>query len=177
MCSQLGVNEDDSIATNQVPEFLNRLHSKINPQIIQKADLGCELYDDLTQFGAVNVKQIIQWNNSVSYIYKIIEHLIQTFPEVEISEYWGNTYQLKIPKQDNVTIGYLFGLFDDIQSDCKISEYSISQTSMEQIFNNFANQDDFDNQREGESLNKNMNHKPVIKVTADVLNRNFSSRI
>ncbi len=71
----------------------------------------------------------------------------------------------------------MFGLFDDIQVSCKISEYSISQTSMEQIFNNFANQDDFDNQREGESLSKNVNHKPVIKVTADVLSRNFSSRI
>ncbi len=131
----------------------------------------------MVQFGSVNVKQLIQWNSTTYFIYKIIEHLIHTFPEVEISEYWGNTFQLKIPKQDNVTIGYLFGLFDNIQADCKISEYSISQTSMEQIFNNFANQDDFDTQRVGESLSRTVNHKPVIKVNTEVLNKNFSSRV
>jgi hypothetical protein len=40
--------------------------------------------------------------------------------------------------RDNYSIGYLFGLFEDIKEQFFISEYSVSQTSLEQIFNNFA---------------------------------------
>ncbi len=40
--------------------------------------------------------------------------------------------------RDNYSIGYLFGLMEDIKNDYDFSEYQVSQTTLEQIFNNFA---------------------------------------
>ena len=41
-------------------------------------------------------------------------------------------------EEDNKSIGYLFGLFETHKDECHITEYSIQQTSLEQIFNKFA---------------------------------------
>jgi len=40
--------------------------------------------------------------------------------------------------RDEFSIGYLFGMMEDIKAEYQISEYSVSQTTLEQIFNNFA---------------------------------------
>ena len=42
--------------------------------------------------------------------------------------------------RETKTIGYLFGLIEDRKNDFSIAEYSVSQTSLEQIFQSFANQ-------------------------------------
>jgi hypothetical protein len=39
-----------------------------------------------------------------------------------------------------MTIGYLFGVIEDAKEGLGISEYTLSQTTLEQIFNMFANQ-------------------------------------
>lgn len=46
--------------------------------------------------------------------------------------------------RDNYSIGYLFGLMEDIQQPYDISEYSVTQTTLEQIFNMFAKQAEID---------------------------------
>jgi hypothetical protein len=40
--------------------------------------------------------------------------------------------------RDNYSIGYLFGLMEGLQNQFNISEYSVTQTTLEQIFNKFA---------------------------------------
>jgi len=97
---------------------------------------------------------------------------LETVSQIEIIEYWGNTYQLRISKKENISIGFLFGFFDEIQTKFRISEYSVSQTSMEQIFNNFANQDDFGNNvNEEKSANLNKNHKPKLNFNKTTLSQ------
>ena len=54
-------------------------------------------------------------------------------------EQCGDFYKLRVPKE-NKTIGWLFGQIEDKKKDLGIQEYSISQTSLEQIFQMFANQ-------------------------------------
>jgi hypothetical protein len=54
-----------------------------------------------------------------------------------VIEHINNTYKLKVTK-DNYSIGYLFGFMEDIKAEYEVSEYSVSSTSLEQIFNNFA---------------------------------------
>jgi len=43
--------------------------------------------------------------------------------------------------KDGYSIGYLFGQMEEIKDTFSISEYSVSQTSLEQIFNIFARED------------------------------------
>ena len=61
---------------------------------------------------------------------KIINILARIFKKVELIEQCADFYKLKVPKAD-VTIGYLFGLIEDKKDYCNISEYSVTQTSLE----------------------------------------------
>ena len=84
--------------------------------------------------------------NLVQYLFiqqngiRIIENLARIFESVELLEQCADFYKLKVPRGD-VTIGYLFGLIEDQKADVNISEYSVTQTSLEQIFQNFAQQE------------------------------------
>ena len=61
------------------------------------------------------------------------------FDQVEILEHCSDFYKFRVPKEKR-TIGFLFGMIEDRKGEFDISEYSVSQTSLEQIFQNFANQ-------------------------------------
>ena len=63
----------------------------------------------------------------------VIDILARIFKKVEMIEQCADFYKLKVPKED-ITIGYLFGLIEEKKNDCNISEYSVTQTSLEQIF-------------------------------------------
>lgn len=67
----------------------------------------------------------------------LIEKFENMFQQVEVIEHYSNSYLIKVSK-DNYSIGYLFGMMEDIKGTYSISEYSVSQTTLEQIFNNFA---------------------------------------
>lgn len=135
--------------------------------LIAPGQIGHELAEE-TESGQISLKRLIQWNYVVTNLFNSIKGLLNTFPTVFISEYWDNAFQLKIPKAQEVTIGFLFGYFNEIK-DC-FSEYSICQTSLEQIFNQFANQDDFENP----IANQEKSHKPELQIDNEFLNLNFN---
>lgn len=45
-------------------------------------------------------------------------------------EQCSDFFKIRIPREDK-TIGMLFGLIEDQKVNCHISEYSVSQTSLE----------------------------------------------
>ena len=69
---------------------------------------------------------------------KILESLAEDFNQVEILEHYNDYYKLRVPKGDK-TIGFLFSFIEGKKSDFNISEYSAAQTTLEQIFQTFAN--------------------------------------
>lgn len=71
----------------------------------------------------------------------VIEKLESIFKTVQVLEHYSNSYKMKVSR-DNFSIGYLFGMMEAIKAELNISEYSVSQTSLEQIFNNFAKEAD-----------------------------------
>jgi len=52
------------------------------------------------------------------------------FKEFKIIEHYGSSWKLKVSR-DNYSIGYLFGMMEDIQGEFNISEYSVTQTTLE----------------------------------------------
>jgi len=68
------------------------------------------------------------------------------FSKVEVLEHYNNSYKIKVSR-DSFSIGYLFGLMEDVKGDFQVSEYSVSQTTLEQIFNNFAKEAEKGNAR------------------------------
>jgi len=63
-------------------------------------------------------------------------------------------------KKNNNTksIGFFFGLFESNKDSCFVTEYSIQQTSLEQIFNMFE-----DKQRQANLANKKDSNGQVVE--------------
>lgn len=65
------------------------------------------------------------------------------FEECNTIEHYGNSWKVKVSR-DSYSIGFLFGLMEDVQEEYEVSEYQVAQTTLEQIFNMFATMGDND---------------------------------
>lgn len=79
----------------------------------------------------------MRWLNAESFGQKALLHLEKKFRQFEVVEHYGSKWKLKVSR-DDYSIGFLFGMMEDIQDNFSISEYQVTQTTLEQIFNNFA---------------------------------------
>jgi hypothetical protein len=50
----------------------------------------------------------------------------------------SNSFRYRVRKSANLTLGDVFGSFEQASGGLKIREYSVGQTTLEQIFNQFA---------------------------------------
>ena len=108
-------------------------------------------YDDLIKWVFTETKAMV-----------VLDLFESMFKEVEILEHYYNSYLIKVSR-DNYSIGYLFGLMEDNKSKYEISEYSVSQTTLEQIFNNFA--------KDAERAVSFLNLYKLIRILAEELLR------
>ena len=94
---------------------------------------------------------------------KMIKVVLPHFKEVILSEFIENNFLFKIKKSaDLKSIGFLFTILEKEKEECEITEYSIQQTSLEQIFNKFA-----ENQGKTEEDIKN-----TVKVDTNIIINN-----
>lgn len=89
--------------------------------------------------GQVRFSALLQFLFVQSNGFKFITLLAKEFPQVELLEQCGDFYKMRVPREDK-TIGYLFGQIEANKQAMNIQEYGVCQTSLEQIFQNFANQ-------------------------------------
>ena len=100
---------------------------------------------------------------------------------MEVLEHYNTYFKLRIPKADK-SIGFVFGLIESTKSSAQVSEYSISQTTLEQIFQYFANFDVDDKvetvfKRENGQMVKrqiSLNRAGTIRSSKDGYNRQTS---
>ena len=62
----------------------------------------------------------------------------ENFPGNQLLERHDSKLRYSIPKTDNTRLSDLFSTIEDNKEQLDISEYSVSQTTLEQIFNTFA---------------------------------------
>jgi hypothetical protein len=73
----------------------------------------------------------------------LISELLNHFSNIDIIYIYENNIKLKLPKSGSKsipTIGFLLGMLEEKKRQLNISEFSITQTSLEQIFNKFASE-------------------------------------
>ena len=88
-------------------------------------------------------KILCSWIFFVENAIKFIKKGKNYFEEIILSEHIENNFLFKMKKENSdKSIGFFFGLFDEIKEECFVTEYSIQQTSLEQIFNKFAQNQD-----------------------------------
>jgi len=83
--------------------------------------------------GMVSIKNFLNWIYIEQCGMKIVEGLVDDFGEVEILEHYSDYYKMRVPRGDK-SIGFVFSLIENKKEQYKISEYSASQTTLEQIF-------------------------------------------
>ena len=86
----------------------------------------------------MRVKNLIQYFFTLQAGLKVIEFFCASFSKVELYEQCSDFFKMRIPK-DGQTIGRMFGSIEANKQVLLISEYSVSETSLEQIFQTFAN--------------------------------------
>ena len=80
--------------------------------------------------GKVLVGELLKWSYIQTQGDALIAELKKNFSKVTIVEHYDCSYTLKLSK-DDYSIGYLFGLMEEIKEQFMISEYSVAQTSLE----------------------------------------------
>ena len=85
----------------------------------------------------MRLTNLLQFLRAQTYGFRILVYLTRHFEKVEILEQCGEFFKLRVPKEDK-TIGWLFGRLEDEKRGLGIEEYSVTQTTLEQIFQNFA---------------------------------------
>ena len=86
----------------------------------------------------MRLRNLVEYLNAQEYGFRIINWMCRNFAQVEVLEQCGEFFKLRVPKE-NKTIGWLFGQLEFEKRGLGIQEYSVSQTTLEQIFQNFAN--------------------------------------
>jgi hypothetical protein len=116
---------------------------KYSAEKILDAAQNIDLKDELTVDGngsdfanlwmnnkGVDAQEFIRWQFVEGQGNRAIDNLEQKFKEFTIIEHYGNSWRLKVSR-DNYSIGFLFGMMEDIQTEFDISEYSVAQTTLE----------------------------------------------
>lgn len=111
---------------------MNDLATELGPN-----GIGVDFYEMDRKKVAINAEELFQWQFAETHGEKFVDFITNKFAGVEIVEHWGNSWRLKI-ERGNFSIGYLFGLVEEHKAAYEVSEYSVAQTTLEQIFNNFA---------------------------------------
>lgn len=109
--------------------------------------------DDLAKAIAMSI--FVQSN-----VFGFVQELSSAFGNIGIIEKYGNYAKLRVEMGDN-TIGSLFGHVEDLKGQFEISEYSVSQTTLEQIFQSFASLNFDENVKRYNVDNGNLNEIPI----------------
>ncbi len=125
------------------PDFL--INELSNPPNLNTS-LAKELFQEASSSGRLLATSFYTWLSISKQALKVLTLLSADFPSNSLSivEHYSDYFKLKLVKHDNnddsiISIGKLFGLIERCKDTSLISEYSVSQTTMEQIFQSFAN--------------------------------------
>ena len=147
--------------------------NKINyMEEIQEGRLGEKLLKYMDKSNEISINSLLSWIFYVKNAIKFMNYGKDYFEKIIIEESMDNTFLFKMKKKEenNKSIGYLFGLLESYKEECYITEYSLQQTSLEQIFNKFAEIQD-SQLKERKSIEVKAGNVENIAMDADIRRR------
>lgn len=92
---------------------------------------------DLQDDPEAPVPHFDRWLSLETSGFRLLRSLCDLFPSgVTVLEHYSDYYRLRLER--GASLGQLFGLVQSHKQRGLVSEYSVAQTSLEQIFQNFA---------------------------------------
>ena len=127
-----------NLKEDQVKVALTELgHPEYETEISAKGR-GAAIFVQLRADKFVPATTVVAWVLTEEIGDRIFKYLGEQFEKVFVIEHYLSFFKYKIEKQENRTLGFLFSCVETNKEQLKISEYSVTQTSLEQIFNMFA---------------------------------------
>ena len=131
----LGCQAGGFVEKNKVDEVLEKLGVAHLKQEITQHGTGSMIFGEL-QRGRIMINLLVEWiliekNGSL-----LKSFLIENFGEVKVLEHFQAFYRFKIAQK--ISIGGFFGLLEMKKQELNILQYSFCQSTIEQIFNAFA---------------------------------------
>ena len=123
-------------------ENINTVLQKINKKQfideLEKGRFGSKIVREIKINNDIPIRTLISWTFFIENALKFIRKAQNYFEAIILTEFIDNNFLFKMKKnQDTKSIGFFFGLFESNKSEYFVTEYSIRQTSLEQIFNMF----------------------------------------
>ena len=135
---------DNSLDKNMKINFenINEILKKINKSNfineLNKGRFGAKIIREIQLNNDIHIRTLLSWIFFVDNALKFIKNANNYFESIILTEFIDNNFLFKMKKNQNTkSIGFLFGLFEKNKNQCYVTEYSIHQTSLEQIFNMF----------------------------------------
>ena len=136
------------INMKNIEEVLTKLGEKNFINELQKGRFGSKIIRDIQINDEIPLRTLVSWTFFVKNALKFIKKAEIYFENIILTEHIDNNFLFKMKKNNETrSIGFFFGLFESNKDICYVTEYSIHQTSLEQIFYKF----------EEEKNNKNAN--------------------
>ncbi|RLN68519.1 hypothetical protein BBJ29_003872 [Phytophthora kernoviae] len=120
LCSSLGVS--------------NRAHEIMNGE-----GNGGVLHSYLETSGIIPINVFCSWWHSENAGSALLSFFETKFPSCELVEHQGSHFRFQVPKQ-SLRPYAIFGLLEESREQLQVSEYGVSETSLEHIFNTMAAQ-------------------------------------
>ena len=133
-------NLDKNIKINMdnIEEILAKIGEKNFINELSQGRLGSKLIRDININNNIPIRTLISWTFFVRNALKFIKSAENYFETIILTEYIDNNFLFKMKKNNETkSIGFFFGLFETNKDICFVTEYSIHQTSLEQIFYKF----------------------------------------
>jgi ATP-binding cassette, subfamily A (ABC1), member 3 len=153
----VAVQEDSVISASQLQAVMDSVGaSSLFPRIAPDGT-GADLRAALDMHNSLSLKQLSSWILLENRIEALLGYLENTFPGYVLREIQGSKVRVEVPflMSDGThrKLSTMFGAMEREKANLFVREYSIAQTSLEQIFNFFASQ----------QLEEDQNIIPTIK--------------
>ena len=127
------------INKENIREILIKLNKVHYIDELNEDRLGKKIIKDIEINGSIAIITLLNWIFFVKNAFKFMQIAVNYFEEIYLEEFIENNFLFKMKKGPKTkSIGFFFGLFEQHKEECFVTEYSIQQTSLEQIFNKFA---------------------------------------
>ena len=144
--------KEDKVNKDQLKQVLYEFKKQNFVEEVDKGKNGFawKLLRELNVYGAVSVSKILAWCYYIENALKVINKVREYFVTIILSEFVDNAFLFKVKRshqEGEKSIGFLFGVVEGMKHECNIEEYSIQQTSLEQIFNKFTHEQEEQNKK------------------------------
>lgn len=118
-------------------QVCRRLHHADRASLISEfCEDGYAIYEVLTREGTVSAAQFAEWWLVQDYVEALQSYLQDKFPGVHLLERHERSLRFSLPSA--ASLANIFRNLEGAQGELCLEEYGVSQTSLEQIFNDFA---------------------------------------